>query len=103
MLRLKFHDHGWLVQVVPAAIVLAAVTLAPPARGFMVIVPILVTARPAVAASRSDGLIVAAGALPGSIIVVGDRARILPAALADGSIVLAAGRSGCLGARGAVT
>ena len=83
------------LQGIAAILVLAAIAFAPPANGAMLVIPLLPTARPAVEATKAGGLIVAAGAIPGSVIVAGDRARILPAVLVGGSIVISANRRGC--------
>ncbi len=86
-----------IVQGGVAAVVLSAVAWSPPSQGTMLIVPVLPAARPAVMATRSGALILSMGSLPGSVVVIGTRSQILPAAVADGDIVIATGARGCAG------
>ena len=83
------------VQFGLAVVIIATVTLAPPPHGFMLVMPLISSARPAVVVAREGAQIVAAGRVPGSIIIRGDRGRIFEAALADGSIVMSTDDTGC--------
>lgn len=95
MLNQPSFSSSLTLQGIAAIFVFVAIAFAPPANGAMLIIPLLPTARPAVEVTTAGGLIVAAGAIPGSVIVVGDRSRILPAVLAGGSIAVSTSRHGC--------
>lgn len=67
----------------------------PPARGSMVLVPIHAGARVAAVAVAHGALIEAAGPLPGSLVVRGERAQMVAPLLAIGVLTLAAPAALC--------
>lgn len=78
---------------------IGTIALAPPADGPMLLVPLLPGSSASVAALNlalgGGATLLAAGPFPGSLIVRGDRARILAPLLAGGTLVLAAAPSLC--------
>lgn len=83
-------------QVAIVLLALAAVQLAPPARGRMLLMPIAGKQSDAVRAARAaDALVLGRGPLPGSAIVEGARGPLLSAASRGGMVLLAAPRGGC--------
>lgn len=76
-------------QVVGAIMLLMIAALAPPAHGRMLIVtlPGGASAAPLIARASS---VLGRGPLPGSIVVRGDRAALMPTALSHGILVLGA-------------
>lgn len=81
------------LSITIAILLLAA---APPARGMLLVVPL---GGSAIEALTAGGRFVASGPLPGSLIVHGDRATLVPHLLRHGAIVLAGAAPGCAGAR----
>jgi hypothetical protein len=73
-----------------AALMVAA---APPVRGTMLVVPVGATA--AAAALTPGTTILGRGWLPGSLVVSGDRATLLPHLLRHGALALAGPGLGC--------
>ena len=84
-------------QIVVVLLAMAAVPLAPPATGRMLVVPLGTGDEAgAVRAARDAGaLILGSGPLPRSTIVEGARAPVLAAAWRAGMVALAAPRGGC--------
>ncbi len=88
---------GWTIQL---GLLAAAglITLAPPARGVMLIVPVLPgegsVARLAVA---GDARILGEGPVHGSLYVIGSRSTLLPRATASGAIIFGGRYIGCAG------
>lgn len=75
--------------------------LAPPAYGAIMLVPLTPAAAaglPALAL-QGEARLIAAGPLPGSLIVEGARGRLAPAALAHAVLPLASPPAGCLAPR----
>jgi hypothetical protein len=72
----------------------ASIALAPPVSGPMLLVPLHVGPDASVAAlntALSHGAsLLSAGPLPGSLVIRGERERVLPALLAGGTLVIAA-------------
>lgn len=93
-----------LGQLLTVAVVIVTIALWPPQRGAMLVIPLTGHASDAinVAMAGRAGLL-SAGPLPGSMIVVGDRAILARAALDRGILLLAAPRAICsaVGTRGA--
>ncbi len=83
-------------QLVVATVILAVIALSPPPRGAMLMVPLTgqVAAVVNVAVDGKAALL-AQGPLPGSMIVLGDRAALRAPALAQGILVLSAPRALC--------
>lgn len=81
------------LSITIAVLLLAA---APPARGLMLVVPVGGSATPALTVGAR---FVASGPLPGSLIVHGDRATLVPHLLRHGAIVLAGRAPSCAGGR----
>lgn len=77
------------VLVMVALLVLAA---APPARGMMLVVPVGGSATVALAGGAR---FVSGGPLPGTIVVNGDRATLLPHLLRHGAIAVATRSAAC--------
>lgn len=84
------------LQIAIAAIALGWLLLAPPARGQMLLVPLTHAAgeRLPGLAIRGDTRLIAAGPLPGSLVVEGRRADLSPL-LRHATLVLAAPPGGC--------
>jgi hypothetical protein len=84
-------------QVLIVLLAMAAVPLAPPAKGRMLVVPVGGgDEAAAVRAAREAGaLILGSGPLPRSTIVVGAREPVLAAAWRAGMVTLAAPQGGC--------
>lgn len=95
MPNLDASSSALVLQGLLAALVVFAIAIVPPAEGFMLIVPLQSTSRPVDAAIRAGALLVSAGPIAGSVIVRGDRNRIIAPAMADGNIVIATGERGC--------
>lgn len=75
---------------------LAALALAPPAAGAMLLVPLGPDAQGVVAAAVGAGArLIGAGPLPGSIVVDAERAALLPVMLRSGALVTAASPAAC--------
>ena len=80
-----------------ALLLSAALGLAPPARGFMLVAPLF----PVSAAATlnwvlpTDARLVAAGPYSGSFVISGSRDALFMAAIAHGSLLLTARFSGC--------
>ena len=92
--HLSFGGSLLTVQVAAALLAPVALALAPPASGAMLLIPVGRT--DAVVFAREHGaLLLAPGALPGSIVVTGDRTRLLADPLRSGILVVAAMPSGC--------
>lgn len=80
-----------VAQIVIAAAMTVAVTLAPPVHGRMLLLPGLARhARPDALITPDAVRLVSNGPLPGSLVVIADRATMLPAAWARGVPVIAA-------------
>lgn len=93
---LSFHSTLVLGQCALVAAGLGAVAFAPPAQGAMLLVPVGGSGGGIVNAAVSNGArLLGPGPLPGSIVVSGSRARILPAALAAGAFVTLGTDPGC--------
>lgn len=89
-------------QIGASVLGLAALALAPPARGRMVLVPVWPgsAVRLAAAAMERGGRLVATGPFAGSLVVEGERARLIPL-LARGVVPLSATAIDCGGSNGA--
>jgi hypothetical protein len=88
--------RAWILpgQLVATLLVLLLVVV-PPARGPMLVVAL----GDGTAATLTAGTrLVAAGPLPGSLIVDGERATLLPHLMRHGAIAIAARAPGCTGA-----
>lgn len=83
-------------QCVGVAVVLAALALAPPQAGAMLLVPLAADGGAVVAAAVGAGArLIGAGPLPGSIVVQAERTAILPTMLRAGALVTAASPAAC--------
>jgi hypothetical protein len=85
-----------LAQFGVLALGVAAVA-APPAQGPMMLVPLVPGAATGMLADASgrDALLIGRGALPGSYVVAGNRARLLGPMLRRGVLLTAAPPTGC--------
>lgn len=98
---MKFPPNRMLVpaQIVAATFGLVALTMWPPASGSMLLVPLGSDGGATVQGALAGGAaLVGAGPFPGSLVVVGDRARIAPR-VAWNTVIMAAPPAGC-GANG---
>lgn len=87
---------GLAAQIALVVAGLGGVMLAPPAYGPMLLVPITDGTAPALnRAFARQARLVGAGPFPGSVVVVGRRALLLPAMLASGTLVIAAAPGLC--------
>jgi hypothetical protein len=86
-----------LSQVCIAMLGLLLLAFAPPAHGKMILVPLTAGAASGMAATAlsSGSLLVASGPIPGSLIVVGNRAALANPMFRQGVLVLAAPPAGC--------
>lgn len=90
-----FPDRLVTTQAAVVAVALAAMLLWPPASGRLLLVPISAGLPAARAAVAGGALLLEAGPLPGSQIVLGDRAAIAAAAGRWRMLILAAPLAGC--------
>ena len=82
-------------QIATATFGLVALTMWPPASGSMLLVPLDQDGGAAVQGALAGGAaLLGAGPIPGSLVVVGDRARIAPQ-VAWNIVILAAPPAGC--------
>ena len=80
------------VQLAIASAVFITTIAAPPAAGAMIAIPVSDAAPHSVAqwATEAEGKIVGSGRIPGSLIILGARARLLPAAIQNHALLLRA-------------
>lgn len=81
-----------LAQVGMVVAAMLGLAFAPPARGRMLLVPLSSHAAATLPAAALDGgaKLLAAGPVPGSLVVVADRARLGGVSLAAGMVILSA-------------
>jgi hypothetical protein len=96
----RAHRRSWLpvaAQLLLACGATAGAIAAPPARGAMLIVPLAArsTGSSLALAQRHGALLLGRGPVAGSLIVAGDRRRLLPSLLAQGMLVTAAPAGWC--------
>ena len=94
---MKFPPNRMLVpaQIVAATFGLIALTMWPPASGSMLLVPLGSDDGAIVQGALAGGAaLLGAGPFPGSLVVVGDRARIAPR-VAWNTVIMAAPPAGC--------
>ena len=94
---MKFPPNRMLVpaQIVAATFGLVALTMWPPASGSMLLVPLGSDGGATVRGALAGGAaLLGAGPFPGSLVVVGDRARIAPR-VAWNTVIMAAPPAGC--------
>lgn len=91
---LSFDGVLLAAQIGAALLAPVALVLAPPAVGAMLLVP-LGQVNAVVYARDHGALLLGAGAIPGSIVVSGKRARLLANPARTGMLVLAATPAGC--------
>jgi hypothetical protein len=86
-----------VVQIAGAMFVLAMLAVAPPARGTMLLVPLMPRGQAEITmlALAHGASLVQRGPLPSSVIVYGDRARIAWPLARDGVLTIAGGKAGC--------
>jgi len=92
----QFQKGLVVAQIAGAIGLFALLALTPPARGTILLIPVSVRARadlPLVALSHGASF-VQRGPFPASLVVEGERTRLLPLA-ADGIIAVAGGAAGC--------
>lgn len=82
------------VQIAAALLAPVALALAPPASGAMLLIPVGRT-DPVIFARDRGALLLAPGAIPISIVVMGNRARLLGNPARTGILVVAAMPGGC--------
>lgn len=91
----RFRCGDWLTGFQAlAALGLVALLAMPPSRGAMLVVPIGGSAQHSLIAGTR---LLAAGPFPGSLVVDGDRATLLPHLLRRGTLLLAAPAAFCEG------
>jgi hypothetical protein len=80
------------IQLAIASAVFVTTIVAPPASGTMIAIPVAPSAHSQVArwATEADGKIVGSGRIPGSLVILGDRDRLLPAAIFNHALLLRA-------------
>jgi len=88
-----------LVQIGAVVAAMVGLAFAPPARGRMLLIPLSPRAATALPAAVVDGgaKLLGTGPVPGSLVVMADRARLGAVSLADGVIILSAPPSLCGG------
>lgn len=81
-----------LVQIGAVVAAMAGLAFAPPARGRMLLVPLAPggAAKLPAAAVAGGAKLLGTGPVPGSLVVVADRARLDGVSLADGMVILSA-------------
>ncbi|WCT75390.1 hypothetical protein PQ455_04820 [Sphingomonas naphthae] len=83
-------------QIGAVVLGLGALTLAPPARGQFLLVPVTGHGAAMIAVAAGHGArLVGLGPLPASIVVEGDRDRLAAPLRAEGVLMLAAPATGC--------
>lgn len=80
------------VQLALASAVFVATIAAPPPAGAMIAIPVTDAAPHSVAqwATKADAKIIGSGRIPGSLVILGDRDRLLPAAIHNHALLLRA-------------
>jgi len=86
------RSHGILVLQLAVTIGAVGLAILPPANGPMLVVPLT---GPATAAFAGGGKLIGEGLLPGTFVVTGDRATLLPHLLRNGVIAIAASAQSC--------
>ncbi len=80
------------IQLAVAGAIFITTIAAPPVNGTMIAIPVSAASAKAVAqwTTEADGKIVGTGRIPGSLIILGDRDRLLPAAITNHALLLRA-------------
>jgi hypothetical protein len=92
----RFPDRLVMAQASAVTVALSAMLLWPPASGRLLLVPIAAGSVPVVQVAVAGGaLLLEAGPLPGSQVVLGDRTAIAEAAGHWPMLILAAPPAGC--------
>ncbi|MFC3711073.1 hypothetical protein ACFOMD_00730 [Sphingoaurantiacus capsulatus] len=86
------RSHGILALQLAVTAGAVALAMLPPANGPMLVVPVTGSAT---AAFSGGGRLIGDGLLPGTLVVTGDRATLLPHLLRHGAVAIAASAVSC--------